>query len=93
DVKKVVGSYEGCDKCCWRLQRLPQGLRAAVKAVTELVGCCGGCHIGCILLQWLHAVMKAATEVAKPAIKVVGYYEGLHTAKKASTFLGRLLLC
>nr|GEU55639.1 hypothetical protein [Tanacetum cinerariifolium] len=36
-------------------------LQAAVKAATELVGCCGGCHIGCSYCEGCHTAKKAAT--------------------------------
>ncbi|GKC66801.1 hypothetical protein Tco_1099399, partial [Tanacetum coccineum] len=72
-VTKVACHYEGCKRGCWLL--LPQRLQAAIKTTTELAGSYRDCHIDCMLLQGLHAVVKAATEVAKAATKVVGYCE------------------
>ncbi|GJX77507.1 ribonuclease H-like domain-containing protein [Tanacetum coccineum] len=45
--------------------------RVTVTLISEAEGCCGGYHIGCRLLQRLHATMKAAKEVA-------GYCKGCH---------------
>ncbi|GJY88246.1 reverse transcriptase domain-containing protein [Tanacetum coccineum] len=61
---------------------------AAVKAITELAGSCGSCHISCFcegcnealwLMRRLPHRLKAD---AKAAIKVAGFYKGCHIAEK-----------
>ncbi|GKE51789.1 hypothetical protein Tco_1486945, partial [Tanacetum coccineum] len=52
---------------------------ATMKATIEVAGYCQGCHIGCRLLQRLHAIVKAAIEAAvKATTGIVGCYEGCH---------------
>ncbi|GJZ95585.1 hypothetical protein Tco_0667919 [Tanacetum coccineum] len=79
---EVAGCCEGCTIGCRLLQRLQATVKAAtevaVKAATELDGCCEaakyvggcyeGCHIGCRLLQRLHAAVKAETKAAVKAV-------------------------
>ncbi|GKB68205.1 hypothetical protein Tco_0929617, partial [Tanacetum coccineum] len=57
---------------------------AIVNSTTKLAGSCGGCHIGCKLLQRLPHRLKADT---KAAIEVVGFYKGCHIAEKVATLL------
>ncbi|GJW11615.1 histone H3.3 isoform X1 [Tanacetum coccineum] len=48
-------------------------VNAATKAVTEVVNCCGGCHIGC-------NTAKKAAQLLKRPIKASGCYKGCNKA-------------
>ncbi|GJS60300.1 hypothetical protein Tco_0655084 [Tanacetum coccineum] len=81
---KVVGYYEGDNRGCWLLQRLPhrlhattkrlpQRLRATVKVATEaIVDCAEVLHIDFRLLQRLSHRLQAAT---KAVTQVAGCYK------------------